>query len=226
VKAWGVAAGLAGVVLAGVVGSSWGADAEASLSERCAAYASASESRHAAVAGTGTRVAVIGDSYSQGLRLDDPTASWPSRLDGRVVVDGFAGSGFGEDASPCEGRAYHRRVDRALATDPDLVVVQGGLNDFDVPSAQVRAGARRVLAQLEGQEVVLVGPPSAPRRAKGAERVDAVLSEVAEDAGMPYVRTLDWRLEYLDDRLHLTPAGHRAFGDQVAAAIATLDTRQ
>jgi acyl-CoA thioesterase-1 len=226
VKAWGVAAALAGVVLAGVVGGSWGAGAEASLSERCRAHADASDTRRAAVTGTGPRVAVIGDSYSQGLLLDDPTTSWPSRLDGRVVVDGFSGSGFSEGASPCAGRAYYRRVDRALATEPELVVVQGGLNDHDVPSAEVRAGAVRVLSRLEGQRVVVVGPPAAPRRAAGAERVDAVLREVAAEAGVPYVRTLGWRLDYLEDRLHLTPSGHRAFGDRVAEAVAALQIRQ
>jgi acyl-CoA thioesterase-1 len=39
---------------------------------------------------------------------------------------------------------------------------------------------------------------------------------------VPYVSTLDMRLPYLDDRLHLTPTGHRIFGDAVAARIALL----
>ena len=42
---------------------------------------------------------------------------------------------------------------------------------------------------------------------------------------MPYVRTADLALTYLDDRLHLTPAGHRAFGDAVAARVAAVSDR-
>ena len=41
---------------------------------------------------------------------------------------------------------------------------------------------------------------------------------------MPYVSTVDLELAYLDDRLHLTPAGHRTFGDAVAARIALLSS--
>jgi acyl-CoA thioesterase-1 len=162
---------------------------------------------------------VIGDSWSQGSGLADPDASWPSRLDGRVVVDGFGGSGFTAPASPCPDVAFALRVGRAVATDPDLVVVQGGLNDFDVSLTVVRAGAERTLRALDGHEVVVVGPAAAPRRAAGAARVDAVLAEVAAAAGVPYVRTAGWELEYLPDRLHLTPAGHQVFGDAVREAL-------
>jgi acyl-CoA thioesterase I len=39
---------------------------------------------------------------------------------------------------------------------------------------------------------------------------------------VPYVSTVDLDLPYLDDRLHLQPAGHKIFGDAVAARIAAL----
>ncbi|CAA9361263.1 MAG: hypothetical protein AVDCRST_MAG36-2660 [uncultured Nocardioidaceae bacterium] len=218
-----VAAGTAGLVASAALGVGASlSHAGASIAERCQAIAAASEVRHAAVIGDGPRVAVIGDSYSQGAHLTDPTGSWPSWLPGQVVVDGFAGSGFTAAASPCSDEAFGLRVARALAADPALVVVQGGLNDYDVPDEELRSGVRDVLHQLAGRRAVLVGPPQAPRRAAQAARVDAVLAAEAERAGVPYVRTSEWQLTFLPDRLHLTPDGHRAFGEAVAAQIAGL----
>jgi acyl-CoA thioesterase-1 len=219
VRSWTV---VAGALLLGSGAWLWAApgDAEASQAERCRDIRAASEERRAAVkAAHGPRVAVIGDSWSQGSGLADPEKSWPSRLEGTVVVDGFGGSGFSVGASPCRDVAFALRVDRALDTDTDLVVVQGGLNDFDVAPAAVREGAERTLRLLEGHDVVVVGPASAPRRAAGAARVDALLAEVAADAGVPYVRTAEWPLDYLPDELHLTAEGHAAFGDAVREAL-------
>jgi acyl-CoA thioesterase I len=52
--------------------------------------------------------------------------------------------------------------------------------------------------------------------------VDQLLAHLSKKYGVPYVSTLDLKLPYLDDLLHLTPAGHREFGDAVAARIAAL----
>ena len=209
-----------GAVGLAMVGVTWLQAVGPSVAESCHAIASASQVRHAAVIGAGPRVVVIGDSYSQGAHLPDPRASWPSMLPGEVVVDGFAGSGFTAAASPCDGEAFGLRVARALTQNPALVVIQGGLNDYDVPDDQLRNGVRDVLAQLAGRSAVVVGPPEAPRRATQVARVDALLAVEAGRAGVPYVRTSGWQLPFLPDRLHLTPDGHRAFGDAVAAQIA------
>ena len=53
-------------------------------------------------------------------------------------------------------------------------------------------------------------------------RVDRLLRHLSDRYGVPYVSTVDLDLPYLDDRLHLTPAGHRAFGDAVADRIAAV----
>lgn len=221
-RGWKVTAA-ATALAAAVFVAAQGEDAQATWAERCRATEAQSQLRQSQVTGAGARVAVIGDSWSQGYRLDAPQGSWPAQLPGRVWVDGFAGSGFSLTASPCAGVSYAERTAPALATDPDLVVVQGGLNDHDMPTEQVRAGANEVLAALAGRPVVLVGPAAAPRRAARAAVVDRVLAEVADDAGVPYVRTYDWELDYLPDRLHLTAAGHADFGRRVAAAIEALE---
>jgi acyl-CoA thioesterase-1 len=197
------------------------ARARASEASRCDRFAAASAARAEFVTGAGERVAVIGDSYSAGLGLHDTAASWPSRLAGRVHVAGFSGSGFSRHANNCSDVSFATRARNAVR-EGDLVVVEGGLNDYNQPSADIRAGFERLMTQLRGHRVVVVGPPSAPSRAHAVLRVDVLLADLSEEYGVAYVRTSDWSLPYLDDRLHLTAIGHRTFGDKVAQEIAAL----
>jgi acyl-CoA thioesterase-1 len=102
------------------------------------------------------------------------------------------------------------------------VVVQGGLNDFDRSRAEIKAGFVRVVEAVAAYRTVVVGPATAPARAAKVPRVDRLLRRLCEKYGVAYVSTADMELPYLDDRLHLTPKGHRIFGDAVAARIALL----
>ena len=99
------------------------------------------------------------------------------------------------------------------------MVVEGGLNDFDQRSADITAGFVRLMRALEGERVVVVGPVLAPARSNAVPRVDRLLAGLADEHGAAYVRTTGLHLDYLDDRLHLTEAGHRELGEYVAAAL-------
>lgn len=191
-------------------------------SNRCERFASDSVSRARLETGSGERVVVIGDSWSAGLGLDRAADSWPSRLAGRVHVAGFSGSGFSAGAGACRRVAFADRAPDAIRGGADLVVVEGGLNDFDEPAAEVRAGFNRLMRELHGLRVVVVGPAAAPARADRVPPVDDLLATLAERYDVPYVRTSGLDLAYLDDRLHLTPAGHQQFGDFVAEQIREL----
>lgn len=188
---------------------------------RCEKFASAAFERRTADAGsrTGERVVVIGDSYSVGLGLDRPHRSWPARLPGRIHVDGFSGSGFSASASPCGRVSYADRAARAVRGGADLVVVEGGLNDADRTDGAITRGFERLVRALRGHDLLVVGPPAAPDRARRAAHVDALLASLAERHGVGYLSVIDLDLPYLEDRLHLTERGHAAFGDAVAAAI-------
>lgn len=187
--------------------------------DHCRHAAARAEERAALVTGEGREVLVIGDSYSVGAGLR-PRASWPTRLPGRVRVDGFSGSGFSRGASPCGDQSFATRAARSVPSGPDLVVVEGGLNDHDQPTDDLEAGFERLLRVLEGTAVVVVGPPSAPARPRAQVlRVDAALARLSAAHGVRYVSMVDVELTYLDDRLHPDAAGHRAFGDHVARAI-------
>ncbi|GAB3253764.1 SGNH/GDSL hydrolase family protein [Nocardioides dilutus] len=191
---------------------------------RCDRHAADATARAGQVSGTGERVVVIGDSWSVGLGLAKPAGSWPSRLDGRVHVAGFSGSGFSALASPC-GRVSFADRAGAVVTGADLVVVEGGLNDWDHSDWEIRAGYARLMRVLRAADVprvVVVGPASAPSRAARVPHVDALLADLSEGYGVDYVSTVGLDLDYLDDRLHLTASGHAAFGDYVERRLAGL----
>jgi acyl-CoA thioesterase-1 len=139
-----------------------------------------------------------------------------------VHVAGFSGSGFSEGASGCGPVSFADRAADAVTGSPSLVVVEGGLNDFDQSSAAITTGFDRLMRVLEGQRVVVVGPVLAPARAAAVPGVDRLLAELAAQHGAPYVRTTGLRLDYLEDRLHLTETGHHELGRYVAEQIAAL----
>ena len=198
--------------------------ADAGGESRCEQFRADSAARAEHVTGRGDRVVVIGDSWSAGLGLATPARSWPVRLVGRVHVAGFSGSGFSAEASPCGAVSFADRAPAAV-DGADLVVVEGGLNDYDRTDREIRAGFRRLVRVLRAADVprvVVVGPASAPSRATTVPHVDALLGRLAAKRGIDYISTADLDLAYLDDRLHLTAGGHREFGDAVADRIAAL----
>ena len=67
--------------------------------------------------------------------------------------------------------------------------------------------------------MVVVGPANAPSK-RGLEDIDAALRTAATENGRQYVSALGWDLEFVPDNLHLTPAGHAAYAEQAAKAIA------
>ena len=204
--------------------------AASSLSDRaraasvgCEGHAAASAGRAAPVTRSDTdeQVLVIGDSWSVGLGLVRPADSWPSQLRGEVRVAGFSGSGFSRGASRCDRVWFAARAPAAMRAGADLVVVEGGLNDFDQSNPAITAGFEELMESLSGHRVVVVGPPSAPARAGAVPRVDRLLASLSRRYSVDYVSTTDWSLPYLDDGLHPTPAGHELFGNRVAEEIAS-----
>lgn len=185
--------------------------------DRCAMHRDQAAERSETITGSGHHVAVIGDSWSVGLGLDDLEESWPRELDGTVHVAGFSGSGFSASASPC-GRSvsFAPRAARGVTSGADVVVVEGGLNDADQPDAAITTGFRRLMHTLAGQRVVVVGPATAPRRAAYVPRVDALLRELSAAHAVPYISSTELELPYLEDGLHLTADGHAEFGRFVA----------
>ncbi len=211
------------VVLLAALMAFYVADRAGAGPTRCQQHRIDSRERATIVTGTGAPVLVIGDSWSVGLGQDDLGRSWAAGLPGEVHVAGFSGSGFSEGASGCGRVSFDDRATTALSVRPELVVVEGGLNDVDQSAAAITRGFRALMADLAGQRVVVVGPADAPSRSSMVPRVDALLADLCEDYGVAYVQTSDLDLDYLEDGLHLTEGSHREFGAAVAERIAAVD---
>lgn len=212
-------AALTVVALALIAGGTTAWTRAGARGDHCAGVASRAEARAAVVTGSGRDLLVIGDSYSVGAGVG-PRASWPVRLPGRVHVDGFSGSGFSTGASGCGDVSYAARVERGSRRLPGVVVVEGGLNDFDQPDADIEAGFARLLRALPGAQVLVVGPPLAPDRPRDRIiEIDALLARLSDAHGASYLSMTGVELTYLDDRLHPDVAGQQVFGDVVAAEL-------
>lgn len=193
-------------------------------SDMCASIRALNAGRHDDVpVATGERsVVVIGDSYGQGSGLDDPREQSWSTLAGRQAgwtthVDAVGSTGFTNEGY-CGGQEFAARVDAALAQTPDLVIVQGGLNDDTADSAALSRQAGDLLRRLNAvPAVAVIGPPDVPARQHEAA-TDAVLREATKAAGRRYISMLDVPMSLLPDQLHMTPEGHEQFAALVVAA--------
>jgi lysophospholipase L1-like esterase len=168
--------------------------------------------------------AVLGDSYSAGFALEDPRSAWSTvlgRLEGwRTYVEGVSGTGL-TTGGPCDGEDFNARLPDALGHDPEILVVQAGLNDAYSPQGSREAALTRLLDQAsEVPRVIVVGPPAAPVvRLPVLRRVDGEMRAACRPPRCTYVSTLDWKLPFGFDGVHLTPAGHVAFAALVSESL-------
>lgn len=178
-----------------------------------------------AIGGDGSkRVAVLGDSYAAGEKLHDRSDGWAFQL-GRgegwtVLVDGIGNTGF-TSGGFCGDQAFGTRAQAIKDLRPDLLIVQGGLNDTGAEPEAVEAGADALLDEVHAMpDVVVIGPMLAPAR-EGVEDTDAALSAAAAKHSRRYISSLDWGLPLLPDNLHLTEAGHVEYAQRVAAILSS-----
>ncbi|WP_230102276.1 MULTISPECIES: SGNH/GDSL hydrolase family protein [unclassified Microbacterium] len=187
------------------------------------------------------RVLVFGDSWTYGSAASDPTLGYAyvlaDLLQGETIVDGVRGSGYLKPG--LDGPAFGERItalDASIA--PDLVIVQGSIND----RAQGAEGYRDAVtaawdalaAKFPETAIVVLGP--APHELPvGAEtaRIDADLAALAGARGWWYISPVkqDWITDqnYLDvidvdlGNKHPSTDGHRYLAEKVAAALADIE---
>lgn len=170
-------------------------------------------------------IAFLGDSYTQGQKMDDPLDAFPyiaAEIAGdSALVNGRGGSGFVFDG-PCADQAFSYRIDSVLSHDFDVLVVQGGVNDLG-RSGQDRA-ARDLLAAVRTHRpnttVLLVGPAAAPGVSRS--EVDATaegMSRAAETAEASFIDLRDLSIDFLPDGVHPTITGHETIGEAVAKVL-------
>ncbi|PRY51902.1 lysophospholipase L1-like esterase [Geodermatophilus tzadiensis] len=180
----------------------------------------------------GSRVLFFGDSYTAGYGASSEEAAFPAltAADFGWDADVRAGPGTGFVAGGGVGQVYLERLGTVDPPRPDLVVLQGGLNDARLvqDTAVERTAALRFLAELDrrfpGVPVVLLGPPLVPSIPDVAvRRVDRALAEAAAQAGVRYVSPAqegwDVASRLTADDLHPDDDGHAYLAARLAAAL-------
>jgi lysophospholipase L1-like esterase len=188
------------------------------------------------------RVLVFGDSWTYGSAATVPTEGYAyvlaGLLDGETIVEGVRGSGYLVPGLEGIGTFGARivRLDADLA--PDLIIVQGSINDrrspFDGYEDAVNSAWDALVALYPDTPTVILGPaPQVLPVEDATARIDRTLAALAAARGWPYVSpvTEDWitpeNYGWVIDtgeigRDHPTTAGHAYLAERVARALAAL----
>lgn len=164
------------------------------------------------------RVLLVGDSYSEGYGAEPVSEGFAFRVAGplgwSLTRDGIGSTGY-LNPGPRHQGTFRERLLRHPAGAYDLVVLQGGSNDEERSSAEIKeavAETVRVVHERYPQaQLLLMGPVSPygsppPERAK----VNLALVEYSHDTSVLYLNTMaeSWFLDGEDATL-LNPAnGH------------------
>src|SRR4051812_33353301 len=110
-------------------------------------------------------IVAFGDSLTSGPRLTEKQ-TYPSLLQEKLKSAHLPFTVVNEGVSGDTTGGALRRLDRALAPNPRIVIVELGVNDGlrGVPVAQVRANLEKIIeaAQARGAQVLLCGMEALP----------------------------------------------------------------
>lgn len=184
------------------------------------------------------RVLIFGDSWVYGSAATVPTLGFAYRLGENLgwdaVVDGVRGSGYLKPG--LDGGSYPERV-AALdpALNPDLVIIEGSINDRRLPATGYRDAVTGVwdalAAKYPDAAIVVLGPaPQVLPVEPATARIDADLAELAAARGWWYISPIaeEWitRDNYaavIDSgpigRDHPSTDGHAYLATRVAEAL-------
>lgn len=186
-------------------------------------------------------VLVFGDSWTYGSAASEPTLGYAyvlaGLIDGETTVDGIRGSGYLR--AGIDGPAYGERI-AALdpSLDPDLVVIQGSINDRALGAQGYREAVTSawdtLAATYPDASIVVLGP--APRMLPiedGTIRIDHDLAALAGARGWWYISPIeqDWITAYnylsviaVDPgNRHPSTDGHHYLAEKLASALAEMN---
>lgn len=171
----------------------------------------------------GHTIVCYGDSLTAGVGRGDG-ATYPEHLARRLGAEVLNAGVPGETASQAL-----RRIDRVLAADPWLVVVELGGNDIlrRVPLETTEAALGEIVERLLDAGVV---PLLIEVRGPFGRRYGALFDRIEDRYGVPVLRDVLPKLlldrRYKSDAIHLNAAGYERLAEAVAERIERLARRR
>jgi lysophospholipase L1-like esterase len=188
------------------------------------------------------RVLVFGDSWTYGSAATTPTEGYAyvlaGLIDGETIVDGVRGSGYLVPGLEGIGTFGERiaRLDPDLA--PDLIIVQGSINDRREPTEgyadAVDTAWDALAARFPSTPIVILGPaPQVLPVEEATARIDDTLASLAAARGWAYISPVTeewitaadygWIIDTTEiGRDHPSTDGHAYLAERVARALAGL----
>ncbi|GGF46877.1 hypothetical protein GCM10010922_23300 [Microbacterium sorbitolivorans] len=183
---------------------------------------------------------VFGDSWTYGLAATDAAHAYP-HLTGEILgwdVDAIGENGSGYLHPGQNGGFYGTRVaELDPDLEPDIIVVQGSINDRGESLSALPRAAKAVWQAFEhtypDADLVVLGPaPSVLPIEENVEKIDEALSQLAADEGLDYISPIaeGWLTDdnigdYIDASAanHPSDAGHAYLAERLAADLSQLD---
>jgi len=180
-------------------------------------------------------VAFLGDSWTAGVGATDRrgyVVRTADRLGWGYANFGVGGSGYSVPGP--HHSLFVERIPQLVALHPDLVVVQGSLNERRSSPGRLGPAARRALAELAtalppGTPVLVVGASYNPGTADATiDWINREVSRAATAAGLPFIdpaaaRWLDPHDPGLwSDTIHPDDRGHQLVADALAPLLQDL----
>ncbi|WP_329563074.1 SGNH/GDSL hydrolase family protein [Kitasatospora sp. NBC_01266] len=195
-----------------------------------------------------TSYLALGDSFTEGmcddLGPDGRYRGWADRLATALALEVLDPEVDGGDFRYANlavrgkliGQIVEEQLDPALACGAELVTLAGGLNDVLRPGCEIAVVQRRLGAAVErllatGAVVVLFTSTDPSRRMAGSARLMPAIHQlrafVTELGAHPRVAVVDLfpaacfddRRLWAEDRLHLSPEGHRRVAEAARQAL-------
>lgn len=187
---------------------------------------------------TDSQVLFIGDSFTEGYGADDKeTRGFAPRLAAlrgwnSTRIDGIGLTGFLRPGHVAEAQnTYGQRLERLHRSGdfvPNLIIIQGGLNDSRYGSLQLTIAVRDTLRAAKdlwpGVQLLLIGPIT---HQPSLSPINAAYKRGALIADVPYIdansRPIISKEESenftIEDRWHPNDAGHQIVADVLSTRI-------
>ena len=180
----------------------------------------------------------FGDSYFVGDFNYTDKSNTMARLSGKrlgysqIRVRGGGGTGFVQANPEFDLPPYLQQLRGGAlnASNPDLVVIEGGSNDAREPKWKVRRNAGLVLDFARDKHpramLVMVGPLDVDGDFSETTPIHKAIRKAAVEKGVPYIDIRRWLVGHYDlvgpDQVHPTAEGHRLLGRKLARALGDL----